>query len=91
MLQQSNDRPNEIAHLIARLAGEEGPDHPRQKAVAWLEADGRSAEVAKFNKRYRQNMPGFSTNYIATFAALRGVLRDDEARRVYLAHIQRAA
>ena len=33
-------------------------------------------------------MSGFSTSYIATFAALKGVLGGDEARRVYLQHIR---
>ena len=53
MLQQSNDAQYEVAHLIARLAGEEGPDHPRQKAVRWLEASGASAQdIAGFNQRF---------------------------------------
>ena len=91
MLQQSNDRPNEIAHLIARLAGEEGPDHPRQKAAAWPEADGRGAEVAGFNKRYRQSMSEDSTGHFPTYVALKGILRGADAPRIYLARIHRTA
>ena len=47
------DEPNyEIAHLVARLAGEEGHDHPRQKAARWLCGNGSPAELAEFNCRY---------------------------------------
>lgn len=47
------DEPNyEVAHLVARLAGEEGPDHPRQKAARWLARNGHAPELAEFNYRY---------------------------------------
>ena len=47
-----NDRYYEIAHLKARIAGEESEDHPRQDAVRWLARNQRHACIAKFNKDY---------------------------------------
>ena len=55
MLQQSNDDPYETAHLVARLAGEEGPEHPRQKIARWLKGGGRGDDIARFNQLYAES------------------------------------
>lgn len=47
-----NEPRYDIAHIVARIAGEEGRDHPRQKAVARLRARGLEDRVADFNKSY---------------------------------------
>ena len=79
MLQPSDDHTYEVAHLVARLAGEEGPGHPRQKVVRWLEVNDLGAEVAKFNQSYAQGHGGelyktliaFHTTLYPTFSASR--------------------
>ena len=91
MSQPSNDHPYETARLVARLAGEEGPDHPRQISARWLEASGYGAKVGRFDQAYHQNMRGFSTDHIATFAALQCVLGDGEAQSVYPQHIRQGS
>lgn len=57
-MSQNNDHPYEVAHIVARLGGEEGPDHPRQKAVRWLESHGFGAKVGGFNQDYATARPG---------------------------------
>ncbi|MDH0200704.1 hypothetical protein [Comamonas aquatica] len=47
-----NDRYYEIAHIKARLAGEEGADHPRQRLCAFLEQEGHRDRVARANEFY---------------------------------------
>lgn len=37
----TDDRPHEVDHTVARLAGEEGPEHPRQNAARWIEEHAR--------------------------------------------------
>lgn len=54
MSQQSNDHPYEVAHVVARLAGED-PEHPRQRAVRWLESHAcQPKTIAAFNRKYEE-------------------------------------
>ena len=41
-----------LAHITARLLGEEPADHPRQRAIRWLLGNGRGSHLAEFNYRY---------------------------------------
>ena len=72
MSQPSDDRSYEVAHLVARFAGEEGPEHPRQRAVRWLETNDLGAEVAKFNQSYAR---GHGGKLYKTLVAFRDALR----------------
>lgn len=49
----SDPDPFEVAHIVARFAGEEGHDHPRQRVVRWLEDHGHHNKVAEFNEAYK--------------------------------------
>lgn len=54
MSQPSNDHPYEIAHLVALGAGED-PEHPRQRAVRWLENHAcQPKTIAAFNRKYEK-------------------------------------
>ena len=44
----------DIAHIVARIAGEEGRDHPRQKLVRWLRAEGLEQLIGPLNRAYAQ-------------------------------------
>lgn len=67
------------AHRIGRLSGE-GPEHPRQKIVHWLEEHGRGSRVADFNRHYAaacsEGRAGSGT-LGACYAALMGAIPDD--------------
>lgn len=53
MSHASQDRKYIAAHIVARLQGKEGPDHHRQRAVAFLESQGFGEEVVgSFNWCY---------------------------------------
>lgn len=87
MSQPNNDHPYEIAHLVARLAGEEGPGHPRQKAVRWLESHGLGAKVGGFNQDYVTVRPGngLSRTHVAVHHTLSrsGYSRAEAGRIAY--------
>lgn len=51
-MSQQNDPYYEIAHIQARLAGEEGADHPRQRLCAFLKREGHLDRVARANEFY---------------------------------------
>ena len=51
-MSQQNDRYYEIAHIEARLAGEEGADHPRQRLCTFLEQEGYRDRIARANEFY---------------------------------------
>ena len=87
MSQLSNDHPYEIAHLVARLGGEEGPDHPRQKAARWPEEHGWEGQIAQFNDAYSVRMRDYNTSSTATLGALADTLGLAEARRVYFSYV----
>ena len=72
MSQPNNDHPYEIAHLVARLGGEEGPNHSRQKAARWLEEHGLGAKVGRFNQSYAR---GHGGKLYKTLVAFRDALR----------------
>jgi len=76
-----------VAHLVARLTGEEGPGHPRQKAARWLEKHGWEGQIAQFNVAYSARMRGYNIPSTATFGALADTLGLAEARRVYLSYV----
>ena len=79
----TDDRSHEVDHVVARLAGEEGRDHPRQKAVAWLEEHG--CGISAFNEAFGSRMRGFNTAATATFGALYDAFGPDFAREVFRA------
>ena len=58
MSQPSDDHPYETAHLVARLAGEEGPGHPRQISARWLEAN-HPEKIGDFNRAHSNYLGGF--------------------------------
>ena len=51
-MSQQNDRYYEIVHIKARLAGEEGADHPRQRLCTFLEREGHRDRIARANEFY---------------------------------------
>ena len=51
-MSRQNDPYYEIAHIQARLAGEEGADHPRQRLCAFLEREGHRDRIARANEFY---------------------------------------
>ena len=87
MSQPNNDHPYEVAHLVARLSGEEGPDHPRQKAVRWLESHGLGAKVGGLNQDYATARPvnGLSRIHVAVHRTLSrsGYSRAEAGRAAY--------
>ena len=42
----------DIAHIVARIAGEEGRDHPRQRLARWLRAEGLEQLIGPLNRAY---------------------------------------
>ena len=62
MSQPSNDHPFETAHLVARLAGEEGPGHPRQISARWLEAN-HPEKIGDFNRAHSKYLSCFRRVY----------------------------
>lgn len=83
----ADDRSHEVDHTVARLAGEEGPEHPRQKAACRIEKHGGEGQIAQFNVAYSTRMRGYNTPGTATFGALADTLGLAEARRVYRSHV----
>lgn len=80
----SDPDPFEIAHIVARFAGEEGHDHPRQKVTRWL-GDHHEDKVGAFNEAYALRYRGYNSPHAAVLGALSDVLGDDiTTRRIYL-------
>lgn len=68
---QTDELNYEAAHLVARVSGEEGLDHPRQKAVRWLEEHGHGAKVGGFNQEYAGlSQTGFARAAVALYRTL---------------------